>query len=320
MEGKNVVYLVALIVTCLFVVLVLAYIPNLKDVFQNADQSSNLINHIENNIDDDKSNDHNQSTSVLKNFDRPIQNKKTVDYPVPQQKPKIENIQKQSIKPLDLSKINEQLNHPKDFIDDKNVVNQSLESLVTPRNESVNEIEVDTSRPFMEFNVPNDLSINQSSSEAGNDFSYEVRYDFGWHTTGMQLIQNTTDFQDNLAERGYALIRYRYTEDKNKSTRDSMLSHSKNNKDMRTYILNNYPVKASLQQGVEFFMWDVKFNKSLRMPKKLIIWNEHSTELFPCYLVEHDFPHGGTSYNVDYTCKKLPNFNDYGGNLKFIFN
>lgn len=320
MEGKNVVYLVALIVTCLFVVLVLAYIPNLKDAFQNADQSSNLINHIENNIDYDSTNDNNQSLPVLKKIEKPVENPKTAVNPIQYQKQKIENIQKQTAKPLDLSNINEQLNNPKDFIDYKDIVNQSLESLVTPRNESINESEVDSSRPFMEFNVPNDLSINQRSSETGNDFSYEVKYNFGWHTTDMQLLQNTTDFQDNLAERGYTSITYRYTEDKNKSTRDSMLSNSKNNKDMRTYISNNYPVKASLEQRVEFFMWDVKFNKSLRMPKKLIIWNEHSTELFPCYMIEHDFPHGGTSYNVEYTCKKLPNFNDYGGNLKLIFN
>lgn len=321
MEGKNVVYLVAIVVTCLFVVLILAYIPNFKGIFLNADSSSKLINHVENNIDDNPNNDNTQSRPVLKKINTLDESLKPS---VATSHAQIRNLdippKPPAQKPLDLSKIKEQLNNPKDFIDDKYVVEQSLESLVAPRNESFNDIEVDSTRPFMEFSVPNNLIIGQSSFDTGNEFRYEVKYNFGWHTTDMQLLQNTTDFQDTLAERGYAAITYRYTEDKNKSTRDSMLSNSRNNNDMISYIKKNYPVKASLEQRVEFFMWDVKFNKFLRMPKKLTIWNEHSTELYPCYLIEHNFPHGGTSYNVDYTCKKLPNFNDYGGNLKFIFN
>lgn len=327
MEGKNVVYLVALIVTCLFVVLVLAYIPNLKDVFQNADQSSKLINHIENNIDSDNTNNNNQEKPIIKSLSMPELSSELTSAshvyvskkPVPIIEQPVVRAVKPVSTPIDLSSINEQLDQPKDFIDDPAVVERSLKGLVAPRNESINESYVDPSRPFMEFNVSNTPVINQGSSDI-NEFNYRVTYNFGWHTTDMNLINNTTDFQDSLAERGYAEINYRYTEDKNLQTRITMLSHQKNDPHARQHIIETYPVYPSLEQRVSFFMWDVKFNKKLRMPKKLIIWNEHSTETYPCYLIEHSFPHGGTSYNVDYTCKKLPNFNDYGGSLKFIFN
>lgn len=323
MEGKNVVYLVALVVTCLFVILIVSYMPNLRNAFPNADQSSNLIDHIENNIDSDNSNDSMMSSSVYKKNEI----KTTAREPITKiyrpnivTKPISEQVIAPSENPIDLSQINEKLNNHKEPVENPDAIAAALKSLVAPRYTGTNEHVIDDSLPVIEFNVPDNQRIEQYYKDPSKkDFRYEITYSFGGGHSKINLVDNNTVFQESLASKGVIGINYRYSEDKNQDDRMNMLKYSRSESE-RQDILKRLPVKVSLEQSVNFFMWNITFNKALKMPRKLTIWNENSSDIFPCYLSEHSFPHVGTSYNVDYVCEKLPNFNDYGGTLKFIFN
>lgn len=320
MEGKNIVYLVALVVTCLFVVLILAYLPGMGSFFQNANQASNLIEHIENNIDSDNSNDHLKEKSLtqpvtMHSMAAPVDVVKT--QPVEQPKPLSKMSQLNS-------KINQQLHSGSAAADkDPALMLDNIRALVVRRYDGVNENPVDTSIPMMEFTIATPPTIedyNKDSGGVSKDLNYKLSYWFGSHSGNLNITTNNTVFQPSLAGSGNATIEFRYSDDRYRRDRESMLKHSRQDPRQLAYLEEHYKKETILEQKVSFFMWDVKFNKLLRMPQKLTIWNEYSKDVFPCKLIEHSFVHGGSSYNVDYSCERLPNFNDYGGSLKFIFN
>lgn len=304
MEGKNVVYLVAIIVTCLFVVLVLAYIPNVNNLFQNADHSSNLIKNIENDI-----NDINPNIPVVVKQPTPV-----VDKPVESTK-----------KMNDLSKLSSQISQKINTSSgksgrDPSIMLENMRALVVKKYDGINEYPIDNSIPMIDFAVSKLPTITDSGRDGDKDIRYELSYYFGESSSGvLEAISNNTVFQPSLAGRGYAKIEFRYSDDPRKNERESMLQYSSHPGKLE-YIKENYGKTTVLDQSVSFFMWDVKFNNLLRMPQKLTIWNEFSKDTFPCKLTENSFVHLGSSYSVDYSCERLPNFNDYGGSLKFIFN
>lgn len=303
MEGKNVVYLVAIIVTCLFVVLVLAYIPNVNNIFQNADHSSKLIKNIENDI-----NDINPNIPVVVNQVNPVVNKA------------VEPTKKMN----ELSKLSSQISQKINTNSGKSgrdpaIMMENLKALVVKKYDGVNEHQIDNSIPMMDFVVSKLPIITDRGKDGVKDINYQLSYYFGNFSGDLEPISNNTVFQTSLAGSGYAKIEFRYSDDPRKEERERMLEQS-NHPSQLEYIKENYSKKTILEQSVSFFMWDVKFNNLLRMPQKLTIWNEFSKDIFPCKLTDNSFVHLGSSYSVDYSCERLPNFNDYGGSLKFIFN
>jgi hypothetical protein len=290
MEGKNVIYLIALVVAILCITLLFVYNPNLKNFFQNADTSSDLVDNIEKNIDNDSTN--NVET-------KPI-SKTAADVFAKIQQKKNEK--------------NPNLNTPLN-------IKEALNSLVVEKYNGTNENAVDSDAPFMEFSVSKLPTIDiNSNTETYKDLSYTImgwlNNDYGGH---LSLLENTTPFDASLGSRTSVEITFRYSDDYRKNERDTMTQHATRQAEF-DYIAENYGKETRLLQGVKFFMWDVKFKKPLKMPQKITIWNEYSKDVFPCYLDQNEFVHLGASFTSEYKCPKLPNFNDYGGTLKIILN
>jgi hypothetical protein len=289
MKRKNIVYLIALVVVILGVLLLLGYKPNLKYLFQNIEQSKPLAK---------------TTSAVYAKLNEPAKH----SVPAKLNEPNVSDV---------FSKVKSQ---SPDKSSDPEIIKESLNSLVVDKYDGVNEQYIDEEKPYMEFSFLTPPQINIASDTADyHELSYQLTSNLNESRGGnLNLLKNTSVFDTSLGGRSTVDIFFEYSDDYRKDERERYLKQTNSPSELE-YIAKNYGKETRLSQGVKFFMWDVKFNQPLKMPQNIIIWNEYSKDIFTCFINQNTFVHAGASYTSEYICPKLPNFNDYGGSLKIIF-
>lgn len=201
-------------------------------------------------------------------------------------------------------------NHETFDLRNPTIIKEALKGLVAKKNDNINESIINHDLKYMEFSFSKKPTIYFHKDDGTLKISYYIFADIGKYAstqTVMNLISNNTHFDTLSGRRGKIEINFEYTSDGNTS------DHNK----------HKIPF---LNQLVKFKFEDIAFVDSLKMPEKITIFNTNSSILFPCFFVGDVFygafnkpDRPNNSYTIMYRCEKLPNFNDYGGNLKIIF-
>lgn len=230
-----------------------------------------------------------------------------------------------------------------------NVTNeQIMEALKTLVNDNsgTNNYDPNTSQFKMEFELNNVPKITQSKYADGNDY-YAYRLDYEnikpdedyahANPNNIDIIANNTFINQSMARYFSVSIYMNYETDENYHNRKRSAEHIANvaeNEEamdrMMAKLTEEYPPRTKFTQGVNFLMRNIKFDTKLNVPSTINIWNENSSELFPCHLYSNELIKGysdysdiananANDYSLKYYCLKLPNYNDYNGDLKILF-
>lgn len=225
---------------------------------------------------------------------------------------------------------------------------EALNTLVND-NSGINHYDPNQSQFKMEFELTHVPLISQYKIADGIDhYSYRIDYEHIIHeenytgfndipeVNNMTLIENNTFINPTMARYFSVSIYMNYDADENYTSRKKSYQHvsdTTENSESRDIMLSkveeDYPERAKFTQGVSFIMRNIKFAGKLNVPKVINIWNENSSELFPCHLYSNELIQGykespdtvinNDEYSLQYYCLKLPNYNDYIGNLKILF-
>jgi hypothetical protein len=225
---------------------------------------------------------------------------------------------------------------------------EALNTLVND-NSGVNHYDPNQSQFKMEFELTHVPLISQYKIADGIDhYSYRIDYEHiiqeenytGFNympsVNNMSLIENNTFINPTMARYFSVSIYMNYDADENYTSRKRSSQHVSDiaeNSESRDIMLSkveeDYPERAKFTQGVSFIMRNIKFSGKLNVPRVINIWNERSSELFPCHLYSNELIQGykespdtlinNDEYSLQYYCLKLPNYNDYTGNLKILF-
>lgn len=203
-------------------------------------------------------------------------------------------------------------------LNDELIINESLKTLIADKNINVNKTVIDENLKFMEFEFSEKPSIKISKRDSYLHLSYNLSASIGNGPSSgvLNLIRNNTNFDKIPSQSSNVSIFFDYTKDYNYMERTFRV---KNNKEDPVVALKNIPIKNVFRQGVQFKFEKTIFTVPLKIPERLFIWNESSENVYPCYFYDNDFYDITAEYKISYNCEKLPNFNDYGGTLKIIF-
>lgn len=225
---------------------------------------------------------------------------------------------------------------------------EALNTLVND-NSGTNNYDPNQNQFKMEFELTHVPPISQYKIADGLDhYSYRIDYEHfvqkdtytGFpnmpEVNNMNIIENNTFINPTMAGFFSVSIYMNYDADENYTSRErsyQSISNIAENSESRDTMLSkakeNYPERAKFTQGVSFIMRNLKFAGKLNVPKVINIWNANSSELFPCHLYKNELIKGyneqpdslinNDEYSLQYYCLKLPNYNDYTGNLKLLF-
>lgn len=207
-------------------------------------------------------------------------------------------------------------------------VTEALNSLVNENTNSVNSYNPNDSTSKIEFNLVNTPNVNATTHAEGiDDFSYEIRYMSNQGLGGINFVNNTSLINDTISEDYSVRIFFIYKTDTNYEMRTQIEEKLNNQahtaeeiKSEQKRIEDYYTPKMKFEQGIEFRMNGLKFNDTLKLPATINIWNEYSPALYPCKLTKNTLlPSGYNAYHIMYSCERLPNVNDYTGDLKILF-
>lgn len=225
---------------------------------------------------------------------------------------------------------------------------EALNTLVND-NSGMNSYDTEQSQFKMEFELTNIPPVSQYEIADGLDhYSYRIDYEYIKNDNNsneitpfpsvkdMQLTDNNTFINDSMARFFSVSIYMSYDADENYTSRERVYQHindTAENSESRDLLISNadenYPKRANFNQGVSFIMRSLNFSGKLNVPRVINIWNEHSSQLFPCQLYSNELIKGynenpdtlinNDEYSLQYYCLKLPNYNDYTGKLKILF-
>lgn len=207
-------------------------------------------------------------------------------------------------------------------------VTEALNSLVNENTNSINSYNPNDSTSKIEFNLVNLPNVNATTHAEGiDDFSYEIRYMSNQGLGGINFVNNTSLINDTISDDYSVRIFFIYKTDTNYEMRtqiEEKLNNQAHTAEEITYeqkrIADYYTPKMKFEQGIEFRMNGLKFSETLKLPATINIWNEYSPELYPCKLIKNTLlPSDYNAYHIMYSCEKLPNVNDYTGDLKILF-
>lgn len=211
----------------------------------------------------------------------------------------------------------------------------SLNALVD-QNSGTNNYNPNQSQSKIEFELKQPPNINHTNYDDGIDY-YAYRLDYSnreYQPSDLNLVGNSTFFNETMAQAISVSIYMNYETDSNYSNRireinyikDSSMNSEEEDKRLQELMIN-YPKRTKFEQGINLFLENINFNTKLNVPKQINIWNEYSSELFPCHLsgntliknyTELDVNGRKNDYSIKYYCVNLPNVNDYG-DLKILF-
>lgn len=224
---------------------------------------------------------------------------------------------------VDLLKNTKSITNSEDLI-----ATEALKGLVVERNKNINNYFIDPKLTFMEFFVFKRPVISAGPYDPYSQYDEIKRISYNlsakidqssYKDETISLIYNNTVFKNDYGRSGFVEFYLDYIDDDTSNMENRFNNREQNKKDSNV-ILKVYPKKISFQQGILFKFQHIETNKLITMPSKVTIWNEYSNSLYPCYLTSNKFLDGYKMYRIFYKCDKLPNFNDYGGYLKIIFN
>lgn len=216
-------------------------------------------------------------------------------------------------------------------------IESAIESLIKEPSIGGNSYDPKNSVEKIELFLTHKPKISVVSHEQSiDDFSYNIEYLYRKsydmekyrYKDYMKLKNNTSIINEENSDYFTIGIYFNYKTDMNYKTRNDYNESVKKNKNVlndrqMATIFGSLNPKMMLEQTVEFRMYSINFKGYLNMPKIINIWTETSNQLYPCRLIRNqDINNLGfinTGYIVKYSCEKLPNVNDYTGDLKILF-
>lgn len=216
---------------------------------------------------------------------------------------------------------NYKLNSSMSNINDDKIM-EALNTLVNESSNMTNRYNPNDSATKIEFNVGNIPTIRSKNYGEGiDDFSYEIHYMSIHGGSGVSVSNNTSLINNLMADDISFRIFFDYKTDMNYELRSRYENDLANNIDVEAAknSIKRYSPKMKFEQGVEFRMNGLHFNDSLKLPSTINIWNEYSEDLFPCKLMKNTLQSEYNAYHILYSCERLPNVQDYTGDLKILF-
>lgn len=205
---------------------------------------------------------------------------------------------------------------------DRQIIFKSLYTLVSSKSNNLNAYDPKLSNTKIEIELHHKPKVDSVIHKKGIiDLKYSIfhKYSNNPDTSILMVHNNTTLVNNNTiineknSESFSIKIYFEYLTDKNYLTRLNKLS-----KENLEQIYSSYSPLMIFRQGVDFKMRKINFTETLNPPKIINIWIKNSNQLYPCELVKNQLENGD-DYLISYTCKALPNINDYGKELKILF-
>lgn len=166
----------------------------------------------------------------------------------------------------------------------------------------------------MELKILKPPKIYSTSNSGLESFAYNIRYGSTFNIGELQLINNTSVINDPIGD-FYIDIYMIYNTAMTYRTKKI----EKSNNPFKSLEELQQVVTTRFEQGITFTISNLKITDPINMPEKINIWNKQSTELYPCYLYKNEMMPATSSYLIKYSCVKLPNVNDYTGDLEILF-
>lgn len=200
----------------------------------------------------------------------------------------------------------------------------AINALVNEPSQSINEYD-SNNKSKIEFKLLAPPKINSISTNGVDSFSYNIMYLSNSIMGAINFVSNTSPINEKLGEIYAVDIYMKYQSDMNAYRREQELKNlntfnTEEERKQKIDSVNSYlGVTPKFEQGITFRVMHLKIAEKLNMPKTINIWNENSSDLYPCHLKENEIMSAMDSYIIKYSCIKLPNVNDYTGDLKILF-